>query len=108
MSQHVFSIKSNLIVFAILMGLLVLTVVVALAFDLGIFEIPIALTIAMIKAMVIMLYFMHLRYSSQLTWLFAGSGTLFLVILIAFTLSDFETTGEAHHGGAPEHGDSAH
>ncbi|MEW4567126.1 cytochrome C oxidase subunit IV family protein [Tautonia sp. JC769] len=89
MSQHVFSIRANLIVFAILMALMVLTVVVALYLDLGLLEIPIALTIATIKAVVIMLYFMHLRYSSRLTWLFAGSGTFWLLILIAFSLSDF-------------------
>jgi cytochrome c oxidase subunit 4 len=89
MSQHVFSIRANLIVFAILMALMVLTVVVALVFEFGVFEIPIALTIATIKAVVIMLYFMHLRYSSRLTWLFAGSGTFWLLILIAFSLSDF-------------------
>lgn len=89
MSQHVFSIRTNLIIFAILMALLVVTVVVALGFDFGIFEIPIAMTIALVKAVLIMLYFMHLKFSSKLTWLFAGSGTLWLLILIAFTLSDF-------------------
>nr|WP_261345981.1 cytochrome C oxidase subunit IV family protein [Tautonia rosea] len=93
MSQHVISIRTNLIIFAILMALMVLTVVVALVFEFGVFEIPIALTIATIKAVLIMLYFMHLRFSSRLTWLFAGSGLFWLLILIAFSLSDFLSRG---------------
>lgn len=93
MSQHVFSIRANLIIFAILMALMVLTVVVALYGDFGMLEIPIALTIATVKAVLIMLYFMHLRFSSRLTWLFAGSGTFWLLILIAFSLSDFLSRG---------------
>ncbi|RUL89569.1 cytochrome C oxidase subunit IV family protein [Tautonia sociabilis] len=92
MSQHVFTIKTNLIIFAILMVLLVVTVGVAYL-ELGVLEIPIALTIAVVKAVLIMLYFMHLRYSSRLTWLFAGSGTLWLLILLAFSLSDFLSRG---------------
>lgn len=93
MSQHVISLRTNFIIFAILMALMVLTVVVALVFELGVLEIPIALTIATIKAVLIMLYFMHLRFSSRLTWLFAGSGTFWLLILIAFSLSDFLSRG---------------
>lgn len=93
MSQHVFTIRTNLIIFAILMALLVLTVLAAVAVDLGPLEIPVAMTIALVKAVLIMLFFMHLKFSSRLTWLFAGSGTLWLVILIAFTLSDFLSRG---------------
>jgi cytochrome c oxidase subunit 4 len=93
MSQHVFSLRTNFIIFGILMALLVLTVVVALALDLGAFEVPVAMTIAMVKAVLIMMYFMHLKFSSKLTWLFASSGLLWLVILIAFTMSDFLSRG---------------
>ena len=39
-------------------------------------------------AMLVILYFMHVRWSSRLTWVFASSGFLFLVILLVFTLSD--------------------
>ncbi|QDV37095.1 cytochrome C oxidase subunit IV family protein [Tautonia plasticadhaerens] len=92
MSQHVFTIRTNLIIFAILMALLALTVAVS-TLDLGALEIPIALTIAFVKAILIMLYFMHLRFSSRLTWLFAGSGTFWLLILIAFSMSDFLSRG---------------
>jgi cytochrome c oxidase subunit 4 len=41
----------------------------------------------------VILYFMHVRWSSRLTWVFAGSGFLFLLILLVFTLSDFWTRG---------------
>jgi cytochrome c oxidase subunit 4 len=93
MSQHVFTLRTNFIIFGILMGLLVLTVVVAVAFELGALEVPIALTIALVKAVVIMMYFMHLKFSSKLTWLFASSGLFWLVILIAFAMSDFLSRG---------------
>ena len=49
--------------------------------------------IAAVKAMLVILYFMHLRYSSRLTWLFAGVGLYFLAIQFAFTLSDILTRG---------------
>lgn len=88
MSQHVVPLRTYWIIFGALMGLMVLTVL-ASYLDLGLFEIPLALTIATVKAVLIMMYFMHLKYSNKLTWLFAGASTLWLAILIAFTMSDF-------------------
>ena len=88
MSQHIIPIRVNFLIFATLMALLALTVVVS-SFDLGAIEIPIALSIAVTKAILIMMYFMHLRFSTRLTWLFAASSSLWLAILIAFLLSDF-------------------
>ena len=62
-------------------------------FDLGFLNVLAAMSIAVTKTVLIVLYFMHVRYSSRLTWVFAGAGLLWLVILIAFTLSDFMTRG---------------
>lgn len=72
---------------------MILTVItVAVAFqDFGIFNNIIALTIAGIKTTLVVLFFMHVKYESKLTKLFAASGFIWLAILIAFTLQDTET-----------------
>lgn len=88
-NQHIVPLKTNLIVFAALMGLLILTVVADLV-PLGAFNLIIALTIAIAKALLIMLYFMHVRFSSRLVWVFAGAAFLWLGILMT-TLGDYMT-----------------
>ncbi len=75
-------------VFAALMLLLMATVAVAYV-DLGPLSAAVALTIAVVKALLVILYFMHVRYSSRLTWLFAGTGFIWLAILALLTLSDY-------------------
>lgn len=75
---------------AALMALLGLTVAVSLL-DLGAWGVVVAVTIAFAKALVIVLYFMHVRYSSRLTMLFAGAGLFWLLVLFALTFSDYAT-----------------
>ena len=74
-------------VFAALMVFTAITVAVAYV-DLGIFNAYIALTIAAIKTLLVLLYFMHLRYTSRLTWAFAATGFVWLLIIISLTMSD--------------------
>ena len=50
-----------------------------------------AVVIAVVKTVLVVIYFMHLRYSSRLTWIFAGAGFFWLVILITLTMSDVLT-----------------
>ena len=59
--------------------------------DLGAWSAPAALLIAASKTVLVILYFMHVRFSSGITRLFAGVGFAFLAILIALTLSDVLT-----------------
>ena len=87
-ANHVVSLRANLLVFAALMVLLALTVVAA-QFDLGLLSVAIALAIAACKAVLIILYFMHIRYSSRLSWVFAGVGFIWLGILIVLMMSDY-------------------
>jgi cytochrome c oxidase subunit 4 len=79
-------------VFAVLLVLTYVTYQVA-RLDLGSFNVVVALVIAVCKMVLVALYFMHLRYSRQLTWVIAGGGMLWLGILIALTLSDYLTRG---------------
>ena len=92
MAHHIAPVKTYLIVFATLMALLVLTVLAAML-NLGHFNLILALTIAVIKAVVVILYFMHVRWSSALTWVFAGAAFLWLGILLTLSASDYVTRG---------------
>ena len=78
-------------VFAILMILLFLTVFVAYQHIDPWWAIIVAMTIAIIKAVLVVLYFMHVRYNSKLTWLFVISGFFWLLIMIGITLTDYKT-----------------
>ncbi len=90
MAQHVIPQKVYILIFVTLLLLTLVTVDVAF-YDAGWLNLYIALTIATCKALLVILFFMHLRYSSRLTWAFVGAGFLFLVILLAFTMSDILT-----------------
>ncbi len=76
-------------VFAALMVLLAATVGVRFI-DLGGFlNVVAALVIAIAKTLLIILYFMHVRINSRLTQIFVGASFFWLLILIAFTMSDY-------------------
>ncbi len=77
-------------VFGVLLVLTLITTGVAFL-DLGVLNIVVAMTIAVGKASLVVLYFMHVRHSARLTWVFIGAGVLWLAILMALTLSDVLT-----------------
>ncbi len=87
---HVVAKRVYFLVFAALMILLALTVTLA-EVNLGRFNIVVALTIAVIKMLLVMLWFMHLRYSSHLSWAIAGAGFLWVVVMFALIFSDYLT-----------------
>ena len=80
---------------AIFTTLLLLTLVTLdIAFyNFGMLNVSIALLVATTKATLVILFFMHVRYSPPLTAVFAGIGFVYLGILLFFTLSDFLTRG---------------
>lgn len=82
------SIATYLVIFTLLMILLVATVAVARV-DLGWANLPVAMAIAITKAMLVILFFMHVKYSGALIWLVASSGFVGLAILLGYTLSDY-------------------
>lgn len=47
------------------------------------------LSIAVVKALLVILFFMHVIYSSRLTWVIALGGLLWLAILIFLTMNDY-------------------
>lgn len=92
MSDHVVSRKIYVAVFVALMVLTAVTVWVAF-FDLGAANDVVMLTIAVIKATLVVMFFMHVRYSGRLIALVVSSGVLWLLILLALALSDYLTRG---------------
>ncbi len=81
--------------YMVFLGLIVgtfLTVAVA-RMDLGPLNNVMMLAIACTKALLVILYFMHVRWSTRLTWVVAGAGFFWLLILFTITMSDYLTRG---------------
>ena len=92
MQEHVTSRKTYYAIFAALLALTYLTVAVA-RIDLGPFNTIVALTIAVTKAVLVTLFFMHVRYSTRLTKLVVVGGFIWLALLIGLTMADIATRG---------------
>jgi cytochrome c oxidase subunit 4 len=90
MSEHVDSIKAYALVFLGLIALTVITTAVAFV-DLGEFSVVAALVIAMCKMLLVALFFMHLRHSTQLTRVVVLGGMVWLGILLVLTFADYGT-----------------
>ncbi|PWU17558.1 MAG: caa(3)-type oxidase subunit IV [Verrucomicrobia bacterium] len=59
--------------------------------DMGRFNPIAALTIAVLKMLLVILFFMHVRYNKPITWIFVAAGFVWLAIMIDLTLSDYLT-----------------
>jgi cytochrome c oxidase subunit 4 len=83
------------IYFGVFFALLILTATtVGVAFiDLGPFNNVVALGVAVLKATLVILYFMHVRYSTRLTAMVVASGVFWLVIMVGLTFVDYATRG---------------
>ena len=92
MSEHLVPRKIYFTVFAALMVLTTITTAVAFI-NLGPWNTVAALGIAFVKATLVALYFMHVKYSPRLTQIVVAGGIFWLAILIVLTLSDFMTRG---------------
>ena len=88
MSEQADSAKTYTLVFLALLALTGITTAVAYV-DLGPFSVVVALTIAVVKMLLVALFFMHLRHSTILTRIVVAGGLLWLAILIGITMSDF-------------------
>lgn len=79
-------------IFGALMVLTAITVAVAFV-NLGRLNFPVAISIAILKATLVVLFFMHAKYSSRLTKLFIGGAFFFLLTLFGLTMSDYLSRG---------------
>ena len=97
MSEHIVPPKVYIGIFLSLMVLTAAAVAAAYV-NLGAFNIVVALAIATLKATLVVLYFMHARYSPKRTQLVIISAVFWLAIMLALTLSDYGT--RQHEGAA--------
>jgi cytochrome c oxidase subunit 4 len=81
--------------YGVFLALVVGTVltVVAASVDMGAFNNVAMLTIACAKATLVVLYFMHVRWSSRLTWVVVAAGFFWLLIMFTLTLGDYFSRG---------------
>ena len=88
-SEHHIVPKS--VYFAVFAALIVLTWVTAWVstVDLGALNIYVALSIAIFKASLVILFFMHVKYGTKLTKMIVLSGLYWLILLLFITLFDF-------------------
>ena len=92
--EHIVPPRLYVVILLALMALLVLTVVAAFIdldkkFHGGYWNMSLAILIAMLKGILIILFFMHVKYSSRLTWAFAGAAFVWLGILLTLTMTDY-------------------
>ena len=92
MTGHIVPTRIYYVVFGILALCTYLTWQVAV-FDLGALNTIVALGIAVFKATLVVLFFMHARYGTRLTPLVITAGLFWLLILIALSLTDYLTRG---------------
>jgi cytochrome c oxidase subunit 4 len=92
MSGHVAPKSMYYGVFGALIVGTALTVLVAF-YDLGALNNIVMLLIASVKALLVVLFFMHVRWSTRLTWVVAASGFVWLIILFGLTMTDYLTRG---------------
>jgi cytochrome c oxidase subunit 4 len=90
MSETIVSKGTYVVVWLALLVLLAATVAVSYV-HLGILNIIATIGIASIKALIIMMYFMHVRYSPRLTWVVVGAGFFWLAILFTLAFGDYYT-----------------
>ena len=91
MSEHIVPVRIYVMIFLALLAGTALTVFAGLQDFPGPLNVIIALTVAVIKATLVVLYFMHVRYSSRLIWVIFASALFWLAILFALTFSDYLT-----------------
>jgi cytochrome c oxidase subunit 4 len=91
-ARHVVSWKVYVTVFVLLAILTTLSVVVT-GFDFGPLNLMVALGVAATKSALVVLYFMHVRYSTRLTWAVVAGGFFWLALLLLLTLGDYLTRG---------------
>lgn len=97
MSDYIVPRRVYYLIFAALMVGTYITVQVSF-FDLGALNTVVALTIAVTKAALVVLFFMHVRYSTRLTWAVVAGSVFWLGILLVLTFSDYLTRAWRTYG----------
>ena len=97
MSDHILPKRTYYTIYLMLLVCTYLTWQVAF-FDLGAMNTVAALVIAVFKAAIVVLFFMHVKYSTRLTWVVVLGSVFWLGILLALTFNDYLTRGWRTYG----------
>ena len=97
MSNHIVPPRTYYLIFLTLMVCTAITVAVAFV-DLGPLNAVVAMTIAVLKATLVVLFFMHVKYSTRLTWAVVLGSVFWLGILIVMTAGDYLTRAWSTYG----------
>lgn len=89
-SSHSHEVRTYLAVYALLLVLLGITVIAA-QFEVGRWNLVVTLAIASTKAILIVLYFMHVKHGTPLVKLVVIIGIFWMVIMVTLTISDYWT-----------------
>lgn len=89
MNRHITSEMTYYLIFAGLIGLTLLTVALSFVHLGESLHLIVGLTIATTKAVLVVLFFMHLLSSTRLSWTMFLSGIFWLGILLVLTLADY-------------------
>ncbi|NND71823.1 MAG: oxidase [Rhodothermales bacterium] len=92
--HHIVSQRVLITVFASLVALTVLTVITAQFVDIGVLNLPLALSIAGLKAMLVVTFFMALKYDNPMNSLILGIGVICVTVFLVFTLFDTAFRGD--------------
>ncbi len=92
MKPHIVPVRNYVAVFLVLIALTITTVIVS-KIELGEYNFIVAITIAVIKAILVIAFFMHVKGSRAMTKLFVGAGLFWMAILMTFILSDYLSRG---------------
>ena len=92
MAEHIVTKRQYSYVFGVLMLLTLVTTLVGMM-NLGPLNVIVALVIAVVKAMLVVLFFMHIYWSNKLNKLAIVSGVAWLGLLLWLTLTDFASRG---------------
>ena len=99
MSEHIVPRKTYYIVWALLMALMVLTAALSRV-PLGEWNTVVAMVIATIKALLVLLFFMHVKYENyKITWVAVIGGFFWLFLLLGLTMTDYLTRGSSGFAG---------
>ena len=95
--EHIVPTRIYYTIFGVLMLCTYLTVQIAF-FDLGPLNTVAAIGIAVVKATLVVLFFMHVKYSPRLTWAVVLGSIFWLSILLALTMGDYLTRAWRTYG----------
>src|SRR5207253_143935 len=109
-TEHGETLLTYWVIYVALMVLLALTIIGATvdfaqwrlgSFSLHFLNLTVAMAIAVVKALLVILFFMHVRQSSRIVWFFAGAAFIWLGILLVLTMNDYATRVRTPGAGKP-------